>query len=130
MILLDSDVMIDLMRQYPPALIWFDSLSDEEELTLPGFVVMELIQGCRNKTEQQKIEKELAAYEVIWPSAEICDAALVVFARYHLQQNFGIFDALIAQMAVSLNLPLHTFNQKHYVAIPNLQTVQPYRRTS
>jgi hypothetical protein len=41
MILLDSDVMIDLMRQYPPALIWFDSLSDEEELTLPGFVVME-----------------------------------------------------------------------------------------
>jgi len=130
MILLDSDVMIDLMRQYPPALIWFDSLSDEEELTLPGFVVMELIQGCRNKTEQQKIEKELAAYEVIWPSTEICDAALVVFARYHLQQNFGILDALIAQMAVSLNLPLHTFNQKHYVAIPNLQTIQPYRRTS
>ncbi|MGA9347852.1 MAG: hypothetical protein WBW48_03480 [Anaerolineae bacterium] len=32
MILLDSDVMIDLLRQYPPATSWFDTLDDEEEL--------------------------------------------------------------------------------------------------
>jgi hypothetical protein len=51
MILLDSDVMIDLLRQYPPATGWFDTLDDEEELLLPGYVVMELIQGCRNKPE-------------------------------------------------------------------------------
>ena len=90
---------------------------------------MELLQGCRNKTEQQKIEKELTAYEVIWPSAEICDTALAVFARHHLRYKIGILDALIGQIAVSLNLPLHTFNQKHYTAIPNLQTVQPYQKT-
>jgi len=32
MILLDSDVMIDLLRQYPPAMRWFDALDDGEEL--------------------------------------------------------------------------------------------------
>ena len=48
MILLDSDVMIDLLRQHLPAMKWFDALDDEEELLLPGYVVMELIQGCRN----------------------------------------------------------------------------------
>ncbi|MBC8509487.1 MAG: hypothetical protein H8D34_31945 [Chloroflexi bacterium] len=47
MILLDSDVMIDLLRQYPPALQWFDALDEDEELALPGYVVMELIQGCQ-----------------------------------------------------------------------------------
>ncbi len=59
MILLDSDVMIDLLRQYPPAMKWFDALNGEEELLLPGYVVMELIQGCRNKVEQEKVKREL-----------------------------------------------------------------------
>ena len=51
MILLDTDVMIDLLRQYPPAVAWLDSLGSEE-IILPGFVAMELIQGCRDKAEQ------------------------------------------------------------------------------
>ena len=42
MILLDSDVIIDLLPQYLPAMMWFDALNDEEELLLPGYVVMEL----------------------------------------------------------------------------------------
>ncbi len=129
MILLDSDIMIDLLRQFPQAVAWLDSLPDEEELVLPGFVVMELIQGCRNRTEQERIEKALAAYDVIWPSPEICDQALTVFAQYHLQHNLGILDALIGQTAVALNSPLHTFNQKHYAAVPNLKTAQPYKKS-
>ena len=40
MILLDSDVMIDLLRQYPPAMKWFDTLDEEEALLLPGYVIM------------------------------------------------------------------------------------------
>lgn len=54
MILLDTDIVIDLLRNYPPALAWLVSL-DDEEIVLPGFVVMELIQGCRTKTEQEKV---------------------------------------------------------------------------
>lgn len=53
---------------------------------------------------------------------------LSVFARYYLSHNLGIIDALIGQMAVSLDLPLHTFNQKHYETIPNLKLIQPYRK--
>ena len=129
MVLLDTDVMIDLLRQYPPAVAWLESLG-EEEIILPGFVAMELFQGCRNKMEQEKLEKELDAYAVVWPSSEICDEALVVFVRYHLSQGLGILDVLIGQMAAALNLPLCTFNQKHYAAIPNLSTVQPYEKFS
>lgn len=63
MILLDTDIMIDLSRKYPPALAWLSSVGDEE-IVLPGFVVMELIQGCRNKLEQEKVEKTLTPYSV------------------------------------------------------------------
>ncbi|MEW6104130.1 MAG: type II toxin-antitoxin system VapC family toxin [bacterium] len=127
MILVDTDVMIDLLREYPPAVAWLDSLG-EEEIILPGFVVMELIQGCRNKTEQEKVEKELRTYSVVWPSSKICDEALFALVRYHLSHRLGILDALIGQMAVALNLPLYTFNQRHYAAIPKLKTVQPYKK--
>jgi len=128
MILLDTDVMIDLLRKYPPAVAWLGSIG-EEEVVLPGFVVMELIQGCRNKVEQQKVERELGTYGIAWPSSDTCDEALFVFASYHLSHRLGILDALIGQMAVALNVPLYTFNQKHYAAIPKLETVQPYEKS-
>jgi hypothetical protein len=127
MALLDTDIMVDVMRQYPPAVVWLGSLG-EEEIVLPGFVVMELIQGCRNKAEQRRVEKALKGRAVIWPSPETCDQALALFARYHLSHNLGLLDALIGQTAVALNLSLYTFNQKHYAAIPNLKTVRPYEK--
>lgn len=55
MICLDSDVMVDLLRQYPPATEWFDTLDEDEEIVLSGYVVMELIQGCKNRTEQDRL---------------------------------------------------------------------------
>jgi predicted nucleic acid-binding protein len=128
MILLDSDVLIDLLRQYPPAVGWFDALREDEELAAPGYVVMELIQGCRNKAEQDKVQRELAVYGVVWPSAADCDQALEVFAAYRLSHNAGVLDVLIGQTAVALGVPLHTFNQRHYSFIPGVQTIQPYMK--
>jgi predicted nucleic acid-binding protein len=127
MILLDTDVMIDLLRQYPPAVTWLQSLGDEE-IVLPGFVVMELVQGCQTKAEQEKVERVLSTYAVVWPAEETCREALRVFTRYHLSHSIGILDALVGQLTVALNLPLYTFNAKHYAAVPNLKTVQPYRK--
>ncbi len=129
MILLDTDVVIDLIRQHPPALAWLESLGDEKIL-LSGFTVMEIIQGCRTKAEQERTERQMDGYVIVWPSEETCATALLAFSRYRLSHGIGILDALIGQLAVALNLPLHTFNQKHYAAIPGLKTVQPYNKES
>ena len=129
MVLLDTDVAVDLLRGYPPARAWLESLGDTEIL-LPGFVLMELIQGCRDKTEQEKVAALQDDFFVVWPSPRICEEALSVFSCYHLSHGIGILDALIGQTAVNLGLPLHTFNQKHYASIPDLETTQPYQKTS
>jgi predicted nucleic acid-binding protein len=126
-IILDTDVMVDFLSLYPPTMNWLDSLG-VEEIVLPGFVVMELINGVKNKIEQKQLERKLERYEIIWPTPGVCDEALSIFSHYHLSHGIGIFDALIGQTAVSLNLPLYTFNQKHYDIIPNLQTIQPYKK--
>lgn len=128
MILVDSDI-VDILRGYTPALEWLTSL-DEEAITLPGYVVMELMQGCTNKIDLQSLQRFIADFEVIWPDSRACNDALETFATFNLSHNLGMLDALIGQIAVSLNVPIYTFNCKHYAAIPNLMTIQPYRKTT
>lgn len=104
-------------------------MPDDEELVVSGFVVMELIQGCRNKAEQERVQRELVAYGVVWLSQTDCDRALDLFAAYRLSHNAGLLDVLIGQTAVVLAAPLHTFNQRHYSFIPGIQTLQPYPKS-
>ena len=127
MVLLDTDVMIDILRGYPPALDWLRSLNDDV-IALPGFVLMELIQGCKTKKEQQSLSKELDSYKILWPSHSDCNDAVKLFTRYRLSHHIGIIDVLIGQLALSFDLSLHTFNKKHYEPIPRLTTVQPYTK--
>ncbi len=70
----------------------------------------------------------MASYGVVWLSPIDCDNALEVFAEFHFSHGAGILDVLIGQTALTIDIPLHTFNQKHYRFIPGLQTVQPYRK--
>lgn len=128
MIFLDSDVVIDLLREYPPATSWFGSLDDDETMALSGFVVMELIQGCHNKAQQEKLQRDLSFYDIVWLSPADCDKALEVFTQYRLSHNAGLIDVLIGQTAVTLDVPLYTFNQKHYRFVPDLRTIQPYEK--
>jgi len=120
--------MIDLLRQYPPAMQWLDTLDEEEEIALPGFVVMELVQGCRSKQEQQRLLQVLDPYAVVWLSPNECEIALQNFIQFHLSHHIGIMDVLVAQTAIALKVPLYTFNQKHYQCIPDLLTIQPYQK--
>lgn len=125
MILLDTDVAVDILRQYPPALAWLQGLGSAP-LGFPGLVIMELIQGCRNKAEQQQVEQFCQRYTVYWPSEADCQRALQDFTASHLSHSLGLLDALIAHTAVGLNEPLATFNVKHYGTIAALKMIQPY----
>ena len=127
MIFLDSDIIIDFLRRYSPAITWLESI-DGEKAALSGYVAMELIQGCNNKVELQQIRRLIANFEVVWATAETCNQALDVFAEYNLSHGLGLIDALIGQTSISLGVPLHTFNVKHCAVIPNLTILQPYRK--
>ena len=127
MLLLDTDVMIDIMRNSAPAVGWLRELGSEE-IALPGLVAMELLQGSRNKSEQQHVEAVLRRYPLYWPSQADCSRAYNRFAEFYLSDGIGILDALIAETTVGLGLSLVTFNEKHYRVIPGLNLVRPYRR--
>ncbi len=126
MVLLDSDVLIDVLRGHPPALTWFSELPFVP--AVPGLVVMELIQAADNKIRMARARKLVAPFEVIWPTDEDCRRALEDFAALHLSHGVGLLDALIAATAVGQRATLFTFNAKHYNQIGELDLQRPYER--
>jgi predicted nucleic acid-binding protein len=125
MILLDTDVMVDILRGYEPAKEWLASVP---EIGIPGLAAMELIQGCQNAREQKQLEKTLSAYPLFWPDEGDCNRALLSFSSHHLSDNIGMLDALIAETAIGVHAELATFNVKHYRVLKGLQSAQPYKR--
>jgi predicted nucleic acid-binding protein len=124
--LLDTDVLIDIQREYAPALTWFATLP--ELPAVPGFVVMELVQDAQNARQVRQALKLVAPLPVIWPAPADCQRALTDFIAYHLSHSLGLLDALIAACAIGMSATLCTFNVKHYRMVPGLVMVQPYSR--
>ncbi len=126
MILLETDILIDIQRGYPPAIAWFAGLN--ELPSVPGFVVMELIQGAQNSQQVRTVLKLIAPLTIVWPTETDCRRALSDFTSYHLSHKLGLIDSLIGAIAVGFSAKLCTFNLKHYKAIPGLLTEQPYTK--
>jgi predicted nucleic acid-binding protein len=126
MYLLDTDVLIDIQRGHAPAITWFASLP--ELPSVPGFVVMELIQDSQNKQQLSNTLKLVAPLPVVWATEADLIRALSDFTTYHLSHSLGLLDALIAACAVGEAATLCTFNVKHYRVVPGLVMAQPYIR--
>jgi predicted nucleic acid-binding protein len=126
MYLLDTDILIDIQRGHPPALNWFTSLTDLP--SVPGFVVMELIQDAQNSDQVRQALKLVAPLPIVWPKEIDCNRALSHFTAYNLSNKLGLIDSLIAACAVGQSATLCTFNVKHYKVVPGLKMEQPYGR--
>jgi predicted nucleic acid-binding protein len=124
MLLLDTDVLIDIQKGRPQALAWFGSLT--ELPSVPGLVVMELIQGAQNTQQIRQALKLVAPMPVVWPTETDCTRALSDFSVFHLSHGLGLLDSLIAACALGRSATLCTFNSKHYRAVPGLLIVEPY----
>ncbi len=126
MYVLDTDVLIDIQRGHTPALNWFASLA--ELPSVPGIVVMELIQDAQNAQQVRKALKLVAPLPVVWATEPDCRRALSDFASYHLSHGLGLLDSLIAACTIGLSATLCTFNVKHYRNVSGLLLEQPYTR--
>lgn len=126
MLLLDTDVLIDVQRGHEPAVAWLASLP--ERPSVPGIVAMELIQGASNARQVREALKLVAPLPNVWPTEADCGRALSDFAAYHVSQGLGLLDALIAACAIGKAATLCTFNARHYRSVPGLVTAQPYQR--
>lgn len=128
MILLDTDILVDIQRQYPPAIAWLKSLGMRTPLAISGFSLFELMAGAENRLQMQRIKKIFKPLQLFWPTAGDYRRAIQTFSTARLSHGASIADILIGETAVGLGVPIHSFNEKHLAVVNRLEIEKPYSR--
>ena len=100
----------------------FDTLN-KYRVYVPSLVVMELLQGSRDKYELRKIEKFLCNYEIIQITEYSSLQAIELIKNYSKSHGLAIPDAIIASVAIERKLPLYTLNLKDFSFISGLRLI-------
>jgi predicted nucleic acid-binding protein len=124
--IIDTDVLVDILRGHRPALTWFSTLTERPRTS--GFCALELVSGCRTQAEVRKTKSFLADLVVIWPTEADLERSLSDYAALRHSKGLGVLDALIATTAVGLGVPIMTFNSRHFSTVTGLQIDRPYDR--
>ena len=121
--LVDTDVLIWYLRGYPRAAQTLESLAD---LQVSAVTYIELIQGCRNKQEMERLKKDLVHRKaVILPISEpVSQRAMALIETHTLSGGLLLADALIAATALEHNLAVLTGNAKHFTPVEGLKIVR------
>jgi predicted nucleic acid-binding protein len=117
--LVDTDVLIWYLRGHEGAAKFLDSLP---ELRLSAVTWMELVQGCRNRQELERLRKDVSRrHATILPVTEaISNRAMGLVETHFLSDGLLLADALIAATAIEHTLKLSSANSKHFRPIQRL----------
>ena len=125
LILIDSDILIDVSRDVPEAVESLRRIIDEDEPAISVITQMELIVGSRNHRELRSLEAFLHRFRVFKLSEPISDLALDLLRRFRLTHGLLLPDSLIAASALIHEIPFVSKNAKHFRFIEKL-TLLPY----
>ena len=114
LILVDSDVLIDVLRKDAMAETVLTALGSASPLGISIVSRMETIRGCWNFEVKQQAEKLLRRFQVVALDGAISRRADELVSQYYLGHNLEIPDALIAATAIEYDLPLLSKNQRDF----------------
>lgn len=121
--LLDTAIVIDLLRGYPPAVSW---LADQPPLGLSPVVWLEILDGVTNRKDQERAVKLLGHFLRIEVLSSDFDWAIRQALALRLTHNVDMMDCLIAASAQRLEIPLFTRNLKHFQPMIGPLAQKPY----
>lgn len=122
MVIFDTNILIELYR---------GNVAVKEEIVklnthvfyISSITVAEFMVGAKDKADLKRIEKQLSKYTAIPINTDITDIFLDLFRTLALSHRPGIADTLIAATALYYQLPLYTYNKRHFQFIPGIELV-------
>lgn len=121
LIVIDTDVLIDVSRGTAEAIDALRRISEEDEPAISTITQMELVVGCRDQRELRSLQEFLKGFKVIKVSELISEKAVELLVRYRLSHGLLLADSLIAASVLVYRLPFLSKNQKHYRFIEGLK---------
>ncbi len=125
LIVVDTDIIIDAGRGVAEATACLQEIEQRSTLAASAVTQMELLVGCRNKSELRNAERFLQRFQLFKINEATSDLASDLLRRYRLSHGLLIADALIAASAMVWDCPFVSRNQRDYRYIANLQLL-PY----
>ncbi len=122
-LLIDSDVLIDYLRDLAPAVRYFQGV---KAAAVSAVTVAEVYAGARARDEESAIEDFLRTVTVLPVDREVGRRGGQLRKQFLPSHKVEIADALIAASSLLHNLTLVTLNRRHYPMIRNLFV--PYRK--
>lgn len=125
--LLDTDIFSEVKKGINRNVVQKARLYElyHEKFTISIFTVSEVLKGFQKIKNSMKIknfiEKEILELEVLDFTLEASKISGLILADLERTgSSIGVFDVLIASIAISNSLPLATGNTDHYQKIKNL----------
>lgn len=122
--LLDTAIIIDNLRMYPPAINWLANY--QTQLGVSRIVRLEVLEGTLDKRGLQSALVLLNDFELIELTSADTEWAEDQLIRFHLSHNVGMMDCLIAAASHRLQVPFYTANLKHFVPLLGSLAQRPY----
>jgi predicted nucleic acid-binding protein len=121
--LLDTSVVVDLLRGYVPASTWIQS---QGQLGICRVVMIEILEGALNRQKQQQAVKLLKSFILVEVTTDDLIWATQALTNYSLSHHVDGYDCMIAAVTVRLQLPLFNRNMKHFSPLLGSLAVKPY----
>ena len=118
--IVDTDILIDAGRGVAEAINCLKDIKANSTLTISIVTQMELLVGCRNKSELQKLDKFLKQFQIVKLNEAISDKSVELLRVYRLSHGLLIADSLIAATALTLDVAFISKNQRDYKFISGL----------
>lgn len=122
--LIDTDVLIDYLRDRAEAVSYLESLT--EALLISVITVAELYAGVRDGAERTRLDEFIRAFQVVPVDRAISVAGGLYRRDYLKSHNVGLADALIAATAEIHRAELVTLNSKHFPMLAKV--IIPYQK--
>lgn len=124
-LLFDTDVLIDYLRERAIAVEYLESLFEPPSVS--AITVAELYAGVREGKERKVVEKFIENLIIVPVSQEIAVKGGLFRRDYFKSHGVGLADAIIAATAEAEKATIVTLNKKHF---PMLSKVfVPYQKT-
>jgi len=114
-VLIDSGVLIEVLRQRKPEIVqdWIDVVSSEASLFYSPVSVAEIRHGMR-PGEAEIVRRTFSGMICVSVGEEIGNLAGDYLRMFHASHSLALGDALIAAAASIHQLKLWTQNRKHF----------------
>jgi len=123
-ILIDTNVFVDFLRNYAPSIDFFESLVGREGVLFSVITESELVAGKENNDPLKR--EKLTHFLHIWNKISLTNPVALLAGDICREYGLEIPDAVIAATALLNRAEIVTKNVKDFRKVPGLKIQTPY----